>query len=524
IEAWVIPGNVTQEDTSIISYSGLSNSRNFMLGQSLYNYEFYNRSSVAIDSATGGPALTTDDDDELAQATLQHVVMTFDPINGRQTYVNGEFSGVVDDQGGGNMGSWNDTFNLVFGNDASSTRAWSGIIRYAALHSRALTQEQIQQNFDVGVGVKYFLMFSISEVIDQEGVCHEGTGSSRVNHCYVVFEVSQLDEYAYVFNDPFFVTLNEDNFTLNNLNIKGIRVGVNGKLASTGQAFTQVDTTITSSNYIPGGVPLADIGTVIPLEVGATADMFFLAFDELSGSTGQVTPSVPAPTVTDYRASYGLSGSQTSDVAVRSFDAINQSFAQITGLSSTRTDIHNLFSGNPSDANDQGIKRQLPTIPDFQAYQAAHQTALAQLAIGYCNALVNDNTLRANFFNDGGSFDFNQRADLVLDNDWRDQVIYPLLDAVLIFDGANPLNIQTQPTRDNTRDTLLTLINNEADLAPYPYSTQAGDYVSAPDGNPDGLARCDGPGASFECATGRTEEVVKAVCAAVLGSAAVLLQ
>ena len=156
----------------------------------------------------------------------------------------------------------------------------------------------------------------------------------------------------------------------------------------------------------------------------------------------------------------------------------------------------------------------------FQTYQASHQTALAQLAIAYCDSLVENTSARATFFNDGTSFDFNQRAHAVSSNDWRDKIIYPLLDATLVLDGSDPLRLDTQPSRDDVRDSLLSLITDANDNAPYPYDEGAGDYVSAPDGNPDGLARCAGG----VCPAGRTEEVVKAVCAAVLGSAAVLLQ
>ena len=45
IEAWVAPGNVAQEDARIVSYSGGTATRNFMLGQTLYSYDFYNRAS-----------------------------------------------------------------------------------------------------------------------------------------------------------------------------------------------------------------------------------------------------------------------------------------------------------------------------------------------------------------------------------------------------------------------------------------------------------------------------------------------
>ncbi len=47
IEAWVAPGNVAQEDSRIVSYSGGTTTRNFMLGQTLYSYDFYNRTSTS---------------------------------------------------------------------------------------------------------------------------------------------------------------------------------------------------------------------------------------------------------------------------------------------------------------------------------------------------------------------------------------------------------------------------------------------------------------------------------------------
>ncbi|ARN72790.1 LamG-like jellyroll fold domain-containing protein [Oceanicoccus sagamiensis] len=98
IEAWVAPNNVTQEDAWIVGYAGGPESRNSLLTQTLYNYDFYNRSSANAES-NGGPATSTEDDDEIAQATLQHVVLTYDPINGRKIFVNGEDTGVVDEQG-----------------------------------------------------------------------------------------------------------------------------------------------------------------------------------------------------------------------------------------------------------------------------------------------------------------------------------------------------------------------------------------------------------------------------------------
>src|SRR5262245_16243189 len=61
IEAWVVPGNVVQEDTRIISYSGSTTARNFTMGQTMYNYDFYGRSTDT--GANGTPTLHTADAD-----------------------------------------------------------------------------------------------------------------------------------------------------------------------------------------------------------------------------------------------------------------------------------------------------------------------------------------------------------------------------------------------------------------------------------------------------------------------------
>ncbi len=522
IEAWLIPDNVSQEETSIISYSGISDNRNFMFGQSLYNYDFLNRSSATGADGSGGPSLSTADDDELAQATLQHVVLTFDSINGRRIYVNGEFSGVADGQGGGNMDNWNDAFSVVIGNDSSGMNPWKGIVRYIALHSRALNDEQILQNNDVGIGLDFYLMFSISHLLDSGSGCLQGSGDDRVNQCYVVFKVSQFDEFSYSFSSPFFVSLDEDNLSLTDVRIKGIYLGINGKLASSGQAFSSVDVNLNNSIYTSGGVtltnPIGAEGSVILLENGATVDQFFLAFEEINGTSGVKLTPVDTPS----NFVYGLKGGDNSNIAVRTFEEINQSFAEITGVTSTNTDVHTVFYGSGS-GDDQGLQRQLPSIADFRAYQGSHQTAVAQLAIAYCDVLVDSTQLRNGFFNDGAAFNFSLRADLVSTNSWRNKVIDPLLEAVLIFDGE-PLVIDSQPDRATSREILSDLILNENDSKPYKYNSVLNDYISQPDGNPDGLARCNGVGGGFECPAGRTNEVVKAVCASVLGSAAVLLQ
>lgn len=517
IEAWVAPNNVAQENAWIVGYAGGTMSRNFLMTQNLYDYDFYNRSSATDDNGAGEPALSTDDDAELAQATLQHVVMTFDPVNGRRTYVNGQYTGDIDSAGGGTLNTWNDSFAVVLGNSTALDAPWAGVMRMVAIHNRRLTDQQIQQNFDVGVGAKFFLLFSVSEILDREGECHDIDGSgNRTNYCYVVFEVSQFDANSYLFNKPFFVSLNS-NFNADGFEIKGIRIGINGKLAEAGQGFANVDATVNRANYSPAGQPLSSIGSVIALENGSGQDSFFLSFAEIDGQLDATTPETPLT------YALNLNGQTASDIGFRTFEEISASFAAVTGVSPVNPGVSQVFDN---------VKQALPVTADFQAYLSSHQMAVTQLAISYCDALVNDTGLRNALFSGAAASVFGTRADLVSNGAWQNDIIDPLLTKAFASGLSN-----SQPDFATVSTDLLTLITDTADNQPYIFDANAAGcntdpanpahvncYVPDPNrpAERDGLARCGAAGSI--CPAGRTDEVVKAVCASVLGSAAVLMQ
>ena len=131
---------------------------------------------------------------------------------------------------------------------------------------------------------------------------------------------------------------------------------------------------------------------------------------------------------------------------------------------------------------------------------SAHQTAIAQLAIEYCNVLVDDGGLRTSYF---PGFNFGTNANDVASDDWNNLVINPMIDRMM---GTS---LASQPDIAVVRDELNLLLTDSGDIKP----------IDAPDGIPDGLARCGGA-----CEAGRTETVVKATCAALLGSAVMLVQ
>src|SRR6185312_7610955 len=97
IEAWMAPANVVQEDAYAVSYSAGTMARNVTLAQRAYQYEAMTRTSET--DGNGMPPLLTADKDRDAQAALQHVVLTYDPVNGRKLYVNGQYTGDVDPRG-----------------------------------------------------------------------------------------------------------------------------------------------------------------------------------------------------------------------------------------------------------------------------------------------------------------------------------------------------------------------------------------------------------------------------------------
>ena len=451
IEAWVAPANVTQDGAYFISYSGGTDARNFTLGQSKFDYEAYLRSSNT--DANGMPALATTDDARLAQASLQHVVVTYDPVNGRRIYVNGVFTGDADKQAGGTLSNWDNTFALVLGNEVSSNRSWAGVIRMVVIHNRALSDVQIKQNFAAGVGEKYFLLFNVEQA----------TGVSKA---YVMFQVSQYDSYSYLFNKPTFISL-DPSAKPDGIVVKGIRIGINGVVPNIGQAYIPLSTTVTSSNYFVGqGQLLSQIGMVLGSAQGPKFDTFFLSFDQLGTKTHVVTepvPVTPAP----------VDGTVVSDIGVRTFDRINRSLAAITSIPTTNANVSQTY---------QTVQQQLPVSPILEGFLSAHQVGIAQLAIQYCSELVNDAGKSAAFF-PGVSFSAGSKFSTP---SGRTSVISPLVNAAL---GIN-LNSQDSSGLTSELNALM------------------------------GRLGC-GDGSS--CSAVREQDVTKAVCAAALGSAGVLV-
>jgi len=506
LEAWVIPANVTQEDANIVSYSGGDTSRNFTLGQDMYNYESFNRVDSVIPNPNGEPVMSTgEDDEELAQASLQHVVINYDPLDrlgngaGRSIYVNGQrVNNLTDTAAGLTIANvWDDSFAFILGNEISGNRPWMGQVKMVALHSRALDQEQITQNFDVGVGQKFFLLFYVGHHLGEVGNPNS----------FIMFEVAQFDSYSYLFNKPTFVTL-DGSAPGADISVKGMRIGINGKEAFAGQAYANLDTSVFAATYDPAtGEELSSKGTIITLEKGPDSDEFFLTFEDFNSITkdfADIVATVPAdPT--------DPADPVASDIGMRTFQEINVSIAEITGVPVTNAAIARVY--------DDYIQ-QLPTVETIEAFLPSHQMAIAQLALTSCSELVDDrgDISRAAYFT---GFNFSTSAQTAFDTQAeRDAIIEPLLTAAMNVDQIAPAkNLNTQPLELEVADLLSS--PDAQDLDP---ALAGGSYASLI----SEMLSCTPVAPATTCTpidtVPRTAQIVKAVCAVATGGAVMLVQ
>lgn len=485
IETWIIPDSLDQgandnNPARIVSYSGSTTERNFTLGQYDYNYIGMNRTGES--DANGEPVLATDDNDQRAQASLQHVVLSYDPIRGRRLYVNGEFTGDTDATAGAFLKDWDNGHALVVGNEVSGNRPWAGSLRFLAIHKRAMSEGDIKTNFDVGVGARYLLLFNVSELIDQPA-CFTTTAEGTSGNCFIVFEVQQIDDYGYQFAVPFFTVLG-DGTLASPVTLKGIRIGVNGTEAPVGQVFANVNTQLAAGELQEGRQNLSALGTVIEAKNGPEEDVFFLTFDQIGDNTYNrpvvaVPPPAPAADIPD-QPTLGL----------RDFAEINASLSAMTGIPSTNTLVASTY---------EKVKQQLPTLTNLDGFLAAQQMGITQLTVAYCNAVVGNssaaNPARTALF---PGFDFSAAANVAFNSSTkRDLIIEPLLKRLLASELANGTNPHSQ-------------LEGQAD--PEELRLELNQLI-------DNMTSC-GSG----CAADRTLTTVKATCAASLGSAVMLLQ
>lgn len=465
LETWIIPDNIAQgmndnNPARIVSLSGSADMRNFTLGQYEENYSFMNRTNLS--DANGLDEMATEGG---VVASLQHVVATFDPVNGRRIYINGELMNSEDPTPGAALADWDNSYALVVGNEVSNNRMWQGSMRFLGIHDRAMAPEDIVKNFEVGVGARYLLLFNVSDLIN-------------VPYSYIVFELQQFDDYGYLFNQPFFTILADPETGTTaqlpgDIDLEGIRIGINGAEVMVGQVFANLDTQISASEMVEGRQVLSDLGTVIEAKRGPDNDEFFLTFDRIGSHTyTRAAPEVPTPA-----APADIPGQ--AQIGLRTFEEIDATLSELTTVPRATASVASVFNN---------VRQQMPTVPNIDGFLAAHQMGITQLTVAYCKALVNDADLREEYFCPNGSpcFNFGTAASGFA-SDSRTQVFDVLLAKLIAHElDGEVLTGQADPA--DLRGHLNDLVNEMA-----------------------------GRGAS-------TGDVVMASCAATFGSAVMLLK
>ena len=351
--------------------------------------------------------------------------------------------------------------------------------------------------------------------------------------------MAQFDSYSYLFNKPTFITL-DGSAPISDISIKGMRIGINGKEALAGQSYSNLDTSVIAGTYDPlTGEELSSKGTIIALEKGPDSDEFFLTFEDFNGITNAFSDIVPT-----VAADPGPSGDPAnpvdSDIGVRTFEEINATIAEITGVpvNDTRT-----FNGNTVSVKStyDGYLQQLPSVETIDAFLPSHQMAISQLALASCNTLVEANP---GYFT---GFNMNQDSRTAFGEpptapyyfpaepamgtpltaqqvDNRNAIIDPLLTAAMnVISDLSPDNLNTQPDASEIRSLLGD--ENRQDLGVVPtnqdeYDSLISQMLGCKINPPPAPQTCAAPASSIP----ETKQIVKAVCATAVGGAVMLVQ
>lgn len=414
IEAWVIPANTTQEGPArIVSYSQGTNRRNFTMGQEMYNYNFRNRNAIVDANLNGTPALETDDDDEDLQATLQHVVMTYDPTNGRRIYVNGVNTGDVDEVDAALLANWNPEYTFILGNETGGNRLWQGQFKFVAIYNMAISPAHIAQNYFAGAADKFTLRFGLDEWLE--------AGS------YVELEVSEFDAFSYLFCFP---TVSVP--TPNGILVERLRVAVNGVAPVQSQSFRNVSESVDEADERVSG-----LCSLVPKDLGAQNDMFAVWFDRLGAASMPMVEDTPTPPVDNSVAD------PLPDIFVRNFAQVNDTMSALTGVPALAGAVEDTF-------ND--LTQQLPANNDVRSFVSSQQVAISKLALEYCDLLVDSNGLRQAFF--GPTFEFNSPSVTAFSTQAKQDLIINALINNMIGDGLldQPTPAEVAPILDGLID------------------------------------------------------------------------
>ncbi len=146
IEAWLTPASLDQSGPArIVSISGNSSNRNVTLGQD--GEQFDVRLRTGDTSNNGLPSLSSPK--KSLRPSLTHVVYTRDRRGQAKLFINGKPSAKRTISG--KTANWAKAYRLALANEFSKDRPWLGTYHLVAIYGRALSLDEVTQNYEAGV-------------------------------------------------------------------------------------------------------------------------------------------------------------------------------------------------------------------------------------------------------------------------------------------------------------------------------------------------------------------------------------
>jgi len=151
IEVWVRPATLTPagKDCRIVTLSADYLNQDFILGQDELKgpaRSYFTRLRTTSTDLVGKPALATPDNTLALKPA--HVVYTRNAAGVAALYVDGVESAHV--LGAGSFTNWSEGYRLALGNEFGTDRSWLGEYQFVAIHAKALTADEVKQNFKAG--------------------------------------------------------------------------------------------------------------------------------------------------------------------------------------------------------------------------------------------------------------------------------------------------------------------------------------------------------------------------------------
>lgn len=146
IEAWLKPSESRQSGPArIVSLSSDASQRNVTLGQDGSRFDVRLRTTST--STNGIPSVATPE--EMAKLTLTHLVYARNKAGDVRIYMNGKE--VAAQKVAGDLSGWSDDFHLSLANEMTGDRPWRGELHLVGIYGRALSPDDVAQNYAAGV-------------------------------------------------------------------------------------------------------------------------------------------------------------------------------------------------------------------------------------------------------------------------------------------------------------------------------------------------------------------------------------